>query len=270
MIDPHNCICLPQWLDDYIFNQLKASYCRINKDMVVLHWDKAQLINYLGTYFPRSYTESYCIFKRYFLANERFSKEDSLTLLDFGCGTGGEIIGLAMAITDYRPNIKSLKVKAIEGNKDALDLFIDIKDTFNKHHILQIDSTPSPVKIDDIYDLGILDGILAESRYDLIVSFKAVCEFVTKQEFADKNAYEHLVKFMLPKLTDLGIMLLVDVSSKNEVAQEWLPDLMDQGIQKAKASVIARNQSNNESFMVRHSHQKNDISKIAWRLITSK
>ena len=55
-------ITLPKWLDDLLFNKLSASYCRKNKDLVVLDWGHKDILGYLGTYFPRSLAESYCIF----------------------------------------------------------------------------------------------------------------------------------------------------------------------------------------------------------------
>ena len=45
---------LPQWLDDLIFEECGAKYRRSNSTMVVIDWDKANINNYLGTYFPRS------------------------------------------------------------------------------------------------------------------------------------------------------------------------------------------------------------------------
>lgn len=59
-------VSLPQWLDKYIFSSLNAKYCRSNSDMSVIDWDKKDMLNYLGTYFPRSYTESYCIWSDWF------------------------------------------------------------------------------------------------------------------------------------------------------------------------------------------------------------
>lgn len=260
-------VTLPEWLDDYIFNRLGARYSRSNSDMIVIDWTPDKILNYLGTYFPRSYTEAYCIFKQYLQEKKCFDAVDSLSLLDFGCGTGGEIIGIATAISECRPNIKILNVKAIDGNQYALNRFDDVKDEFNKHHDLQIISNLSAVKIDDFYDLGILDCVL-DKDYDIAISFKAVCEFVTKQQFEEKNAYEHLVKFMLPKMSKNGIMLLVDVTTKNSVANEWLPVMMDKGLKNAGASVIVRNPLNNVVFTVNHSRQQGDISKVAWRMIS--
>lgn len=260
-------VTLPPWLDTLIYDELDGMYCRENSDMTVIDWTRDKILNYLGTYFPRSYTESYCIFKQYLNENEVFLQKDSLKMLDFGCGTGGEIIGFATALSKCRPNIKTLYIKAIDGNRFALNRFEDIRDEFNKRYSLQIEGNPSAIKIDDFYDLGIVDEIL-DYDYDVVVSFKAVCEFVTKQQFEEKNPYEHLTKFMLPRIADDGIMLLVDITTKNNTTQEWLPVLMDNGLKKAGASVIERNVSYNECFVVKHSRQPHgDTSKIAWRLI---
>lgn len=259
-------VTLPEWLDNYIFNDLGARYCRSNSDMIVIDWTPDKILNYLGTYFPRSYAEAYCIFKQYLQTTRSFEIDDSLSLLDFGCGTGGEIIGIATAISETRPNVKVLNVKAIDGNQYALNRFDDVKDEFNKRHSLQIVSNPSALKIDDFYDLSILDSVL-NANYDIVISFKAVCEFVTKQQFDEKNAYECLAKFVLPKMSELSVMLLVDVTTKNNVVHEWLPDMMDRGLKNAGGSVIGRNPYNNVSFVVNHSRQQGDISKVAWRMI---
>lgn len=83
---PH--IVLPQWLDELIFNEMDAKYHRYNSDMVVIEWDKSDILNYLGTYFPRSYAESYCIFSNYFSKNQDLKNKENLSIFDFGCGMG--------------------------------------------------------------------------------------------------------------------------------------------------------------------------------------
>ena len=85
---------LPSWLDDYIFEELGAKYCRSNADMTVIDWDKADVLNYLGTYFPRSYVEAFCIFEDYFRRETGLLERERIAVFDFGSGTGGEIIGL--------------------------------------------------------------------------------------------------------------------------------------------------------------------------------
>ena len=56
-----NNILLPQWLDNLIFNELNAKYCPSFSTMTNIDDDKEKTLNYLGTYFPRSYAESYTI-----------------------------------------------------------------------------------------------------------------------------------------------------------------------------------------------------------------
>lgn len=232
----------------------------------MIDWKPEDILKYLGTYFPRSFTESYCIFNHLLLNADIYSNKECIRLLDFGCGTGGEIIGFATALSEHRSNIKTLRVKAIDGNQYALKKFEDIKDEFNERHQLQIICCPSPLRIDDFYDLSILDSIL-DYNYDIVLSFKAVCEFVTKQQFEEKNAYEYLTKFMLPRIADNGRMLLVDVSTKNNVVQEWLPNLMDAGLRDTSVSIIGSNSGYNDIFIVNHSRKTGDISKVVWRLI---
>jgi hypothetical protein len=59
-------VTLPNWLNELIFETLGAKYCRSNADMTVIDWDKNDILNYLGTYFPRSYAEAYTIFRNKF------------------------------------------------------------------------------------------------------------------------------------------------------------------------------------------------------------
>lgn len=262
----NNSVQLPCWIDTFIFDQLGGTFHKNNDDMTVIDWGPKEIRNYLGTYFPRSYAESYCIFRQVLTDTKIFINKKKLSILDFGCGTGGELFGFASALAEMRPKIESIKVKAIDGNQYALNRFDDIREEFNKIHTLHIKSNPSAIYIEDFYDLNILDSII-DKDYDVILSFKAVCEFVTKQQFEEKNAYEYLLNFMIPRLSENGIMLLVDVSTKNSVSKEWLPDMMDKGLAASEASIIARNQGYNESFIVSHTRQRSDVSKIAWRLI---
>ena len=108
----HDRVVLPKWLDNLIFDQLGAKYQRSNADMTVIDWDKNDVLNYLGTYFPRSYTESYCIFSDFFRNHpKQFANKTELSVFDFGCGTGGEIIGLLTVLSKCCPNIKLSEYK---------------------------------------------------------------------------------------------------------------------------------------------------------------
>ena len=262
-------ITLPKWLDDLIFKELKAQYCPQYSDMTNIDDDMEKTLNYLGTYFPRSYAESYCIFSKYFKANSSaFANKEDLSIFDFGCGTGGEIIGLLTALDEQFPNLKKVRIVTLDGNKNALRLYEKILSVLSKTLSVQIINRDAPIMIDDFYDLSILDSVMNE-QFDIIVSFKAICEFVTKQQFEQNNPYEHIAKFLLPKLKDDGMLLLEDITTKNDVSQQWLPKMMDEGLQKINCTVIDKNEGYNQTYFVKHSHspKPNDNSKVAWRII---
>lgn len=260
-------VSLPQWLDDYIFNQLKANYCPSNADMTVIDWDKSNVLNYLGTYFPRSYAEAYCIFRN-FCTKDMLSWlfRDKVSIFDFGCGTGGEIIGLLSAMDGLLPNIKWVEITVLDGNHNALRIFEDIIKEYSTHVSMNVAYRIIPTVIDDFYDLSILDSILTND-FDIIISCKSICEFVTKERFEKQNPYEHIVKAFLPKLDSLGAMILVDVTTYNNVSQEWLPLMMDSGLSKTGCKVTLKNRGYNQTFTVSHSRQEKDASKVAWRII---
>lgn len=258
---------LPQWLDNLIFEQLGAKYCRCNSDMTVIDWDKNDVLNYLGTYFPRSYAESYCIFCEHLQSLSKiYGGKESLTVFDFGCGTGGEIIGLLNAISENLPNVKEVNIVAMDGNYHALRLLENILSEYSKQTGLKVKNRIVPLTIDDFYDLTVLDRVLKE-KFDIFMSFKAICEFVSKDKFEKQNAYTHIANTFVPKLSTDGIMLLVDVSTYNNVSQEWLPKMMDTGIAQAGCNAFFKNDGFNQSFFVTHSRKQNDISKVAWRII---
>lgn len=259
-------IVLPKWLDSFIFDDLSACYCRKNKDMVVLEWNKDEIKKYLGTYFPRSYAESFCIFSNYLSKESRVYKNcQELSIFDFGCGTGGELIGFIMAVVKHLPNIKKIVIRALDGNTYALrDLECILEKTSQVLH-LDIESYLIPFIIDDFYDMKMVDNIITQS-YDFIISFKAICEFVTKQQFEQQNPYEHIINIFMSKLSSKGVICLADITSFNAVSQDWLPTMLDNASKACNVDILYRNEGFNEDYHISHTHHKNDMSKIAWRI----
>jgi len=261
-------VTLPKWLDDYIFNKLGAKYCRSNSDMAVIDWDKSDMLNYLGTYFPRSYAEACCIFGDYLESDNCLIRSmETISLFDFGCGTGGEIVGLVTQLKKHNERLKEVHVHALDGNHDALRLCESVLNTFSQKSGIDIKVSPIAYTIEDFYDMSILDKVL-QDEYDVIISFKAICEFVTKERFEKDNAYGHIVKTLLPKLKQKGIMLLVDVTSYSDVTKEWLPKMMDAGIKTNLCKIVHKNEGYNQPLYITHSHKSNDVSKVAWRILT--
>ena len=258
---------LPRWLDILIYDGLNANYCPSYADMTNIDDDKEKALNYLGTYFPRSYAESYCIFNEYFNShpNELSDKED-IAIFDFGSGTGGEIFGLLTVLDECFPNIKKVQIVALDGNSNALRLYERILSEFKTLCRFEIKSRPAQIVIDDFYDLSILDSVLEET-FDIIISFKAICEFVPKKQFEEQNPYKHIANFLLPKLNSNGLLLLEDVTFFSDTSQEWLPTMMDNGLKAVDCTIVLKNNGFNQSYYITHSHKHNDKSKVAWRMI---
>ena len=259
-------IVLPKWLDSFIFDDLSACYCRQNKDMVVLEWNKDEIKKYLGTYFPRSYAESFCIFSNYLSKESRVYKNcQELSIFDFGCGTGGELIGFIMAVVKHLPNIKKIVIRALDGNTYALRNLECILEKTSQVLHLDIESYLIPFIIDDFYDMKMVDNIITQS-YDFIISFKAICEFVTKQQFEQQNPYEHIINLFMPKLSSKGVICLADITSFNAVSQDWLPIMLDNAAKTCNVDILYQNIGFNEDYHISHRCYTNDISKIAWRI----
>lgn len=258
---------LPKWIDDKIYGELKAIYCPCCCDMTVIDWSRADITKYLGTYFPRSYVESFCLCSDYFKAHfEEYKDRKNLSLFDFGCGTGGEILGFLDAVEQNLPCVEVVKVRALDGNQHALralERIIDYRKTVSK---LAVNLKTMPVTIDDFYDLGVARSVV-DDTFDFFMTCKAVCEFVTKQQFEENNPYANIIQVFSDILVPDGKMLITDVSTKNGTSNEWLPKMLDVGIKESGATILARNEGFNESFVVKHSHSACDQSKIAWRFI---
>lgn len=259
-------VTLPAWLDTLIFTKIGGRFCKSNSDMTVIDWDKGEILNYLGTYFPRSYVESRGIISLPILSV--FSTSENLRILDFGCGTGGEIIGLLTNIEELLPHVKSVSIVALDGNHHALRIFEKILKEYRKQSRLEITHQIAPITIDDSFDLKILDEIII-GNFDIFVTFKAICEFVTKDQFEGNNPYKKIVDTYLPRLNKMGIMILVDVTTYSNVSKEWLPNMMDRGILGENRILLGKNDGYSQLFQLRHSGTKGltDISKVCWRII---
>lgn len=260
-------ITLPQWLDNLIFEELGAKYCRSNSDMTVIDWDKNDVLNYLGTYFPRSYAESFCIFSEFLTKwPNRFVNRTDISVFDLGCGTGGEIVGLidALQSMQIKPRVH---IYALDGNYHALRLLERIVKEYSNKTDLDVIVDVIPLTIDDFYDLGATLKLLSNYSFDIIMTFKAICEFVTIDRFDNQNAYLHFIRSYLSKLAKDGIMVIADVSTYNITSQEWLPQMLDEGIAANKCNLIMKNEGYNQSFFITHSLFKGDVSKVSWRII---
>lgn len=281
-----HCI-LPQWLDRYIFQHLGAKYEPNHQRYDYnLELDQEENLIYLGTYFPRSFAESYLIFDNMFqveVLRSIYSHKAELNILDIGCGTGGNLLGLLTAISKHCPAILSVNINCIDGNAEALGILNSIVERSKSQFKFRINISISNFRINELLyankPLSEL-GIPEEHKFDFIMSFKFVCELI-KLGY-EKAYYNYSVKF-LPLLSTTGVFLLVDVTTKHNekvynpilLNREINIAIKDLGNYKPILPLPCREHygdcNNNcftqKIFSVQHSQQNIDRSKIAYKMV---
>jgi SAM-dependent methyltransferase len=276
---------LPGWLDDFIYNDLGAEYAPdFQRFEYNLDLTQQENLKYLGTYFPRSYAESFCIFDNIF-QNGKYRKmmgaRDAFNVLSLGCGTGGDLTGLLTAIEKYFPALSIINIWAIDGNKGALDILKKVVNKFQARTAKEIILKTNVSVFETVQEMD-LSGYNT-MRFDFILSFKMICEII----FAgggthDNSYYDFVVKFM-PLLSDEGLCVLLDVTTKAEHAA-YNPILMNCQVNQALREMEGYRTLlplschlyekscweecfTQQRFRVSHSRKGNDASKVSYRVI---
>ena len=279
----------PKWLDKYLFSDLGAKYSPNHSRFEYnLNLNTGEIKVYLGTYFPRSFVEVKSIFEEFSQNSNYLSlvgERTSVSILDLGCGTGGDIFGLLSFLEKYEPSLESIKLLAIDGSQMALRFFEKIMAEFKKHSRLKIDYRIGPVFIESENDLNLVSDVLSD-KYDLILSCKAICEMLAKRRIKNK-AYKQTASMLSSKLTDKGIMLIEDVTIKSPATEKFIPYMLNAELNefvaendefatiyptacKDKESKCINGCFFKKEIRVTHSAKNNDISKIIYRIIGKK
>lgn len=279
---------LPAYIDDFIFNQLNAVYAPdFQRFEYNLDLTGEEIRKYLGTYFPRSYAEAFCIFDNLF-QNKDYQKTISdyktLNILSVGCGTGGDIIGLITAIEKHFPNVSEVSIFAIDGNNEALSILEQNIDRVKNQSSKKINLKTKQTVFSNIPDYLIENEL--NQNFDFILSFKFVCEIISMGKGKFDNSYYAFVMKFLPLLSEYGIFLLLDVTTKPKHTT-YNPILMNKQVNQAirelqkYTTLIPRPCSeygefcfcdcfHQKTFSVTHSKHSNDKSRVAYRLLVSK
>ena len=277
---------LPTWLDQFLFGKLGAQYAPDHEQFTSnLDSDEQKVKIYLGTYFPRSCAESYIIAKDLFqsaVLKEKYQNRSVLNVLDIACGTGGELIGLLLAIFDFLPNVKHITICAIDGNPYALKFFkkilTEVKKNFPEKTIALSNAA---IPLNTKSDLQLLGEIVSED-YDFIFSNKSGNELISIAGDSS-NAYELILNSFASKLSANGLMMVLDVTSKNSNG-EFCPNALNAafnkfvkshpeyrtiipiacGFHEKKCRVSCFTQRH---IQVSHCKKNGDLSKITYRII---
>lgn len=274
---------LPKWLDDYIFQNLGAVYSPDhNRFDYNLDLDKDENHIYLGTYFPRSFAESYSIFRNLLKVaaiNDIYSTKSELNILDVGSGTGGDCLGLLCALEECYDNITHITILCIDGNTEALHILEDIINFYSQRSKIQIILITEEVLIDDVLYKGKnIYKLPANTLFDFVTSSKMVCELVKN---GHNNAYYDYTKKFLPLLSDEGVFLLLDVTTKHN-GITYNPILLNKGVNMAilemdqyktispipcRKYACTCNCFTQKIFSIEHTRRNIDTSKVAYRIV---
>ena len=282
-----NNIILPQWLDRIIFDDFNAIYEPRPEEVVYNPDQSFDFVRlYLGTYFPRSYAEAYGITLQILSIEgflNHFIELEEINLLDFCCGTGGEIIGTIVALQSKLPNLRRVHVDAYDANVEAIRILHHLIPAVNNVSEMKVKININPQCIFIESEQEIKDIVnLSNARYHLIMSFKAINEFIQHKTF-NTNAYELVVSYLSPLLSQYGVFIMSDVATKLNDCTMFYPQIMNVGLNsfiknksayKSIIPVACYNHEGNctgcymqDTFYITHRKKSRDISKIAYRVL---
>lgn len=281
--------CLPAWLDEFIFNQLNAEYAPdYQKFDYNLTLTKEENLKYLGTYFPRSYAESFCIFDN--ISQNRAYQQavferQTMNILSVGCGTGGDLIGLLTIIEKYC-HTTTVNIWAIDGNKEALSILKKIISKFSGISTKKITLNLYTSIFTSIAAIDLLEYKINNIKFDFILSFKMICEIISEGKGLYDNSYYDFVLKFVPLLSKEGLCILLDVTTKAEHTT-FNPILMNRQVNQALRELkdyqtllpLSCNLYEErctvdcfcqKTFVVTHLKHSADKSKVAYRVIANK
>ena len=213
---------LPRWLDDLIFRELGASWDPSPDDAEHNLYSREPMVKeYLGTYFPRSYGEAFCIADNLF-QNEIFRSAlgNEISILDIGCGTGGEILGLLCVIDKYLPSDVAISVYACDGNSTALRYMAKAVGTFAVRSGRAVSVSKTCHKARSGTGLSCMAKRVRNERFDFILCCK-MCGELLSSGVSDSPYFSVAEKFSGLLKPD-GVMLILDLANRPQGCDEYL------------------------------------------------
>lgn len=205
---------------NYLYNELRAKYQKSPSAVESnLENSKEKNLEYLGTYFPRSFVEAYHIYSNLFSDKyvfKKYEKKNVIKILDIGSGTGGSLFGLIQAIMENFEG-KVIKVVSIEGNQDAVNLQVQIFKDLNRVMNLnnRVEGAAYTITFNNKNELeSKLSKLGMDDTVDIMQSFKVVNEFYRRDYDTNKGMYSHLLYLGDKWLKKSGILCIVDVTNK--------------------------------------------------------
>ncbi len=275
---------LPKWLDDFIFKEMKGNYSPdYNKYSYNLNLSHNDNLTYLGTYFPRSYAESFCIFDDLFKntkVQKRLSYLSEVSILSIGSGTGGDLFGLLTAIEKYFKTIKKIQIICLDGNSHSSIILLKILERYKLTSNKLIEVKTETALIQDFFSGKVSLPTLESLAFNFIVSSKMICELISN---GYSDSFYTYCKKLIPSLDYTGFFLLLDVTTKHDELN-YNPVLMNHQINRALKElrdyktliplpcnkyeeICDKECFTQQTFEISHTQKKYDKSKVTYRII---
>lgn len=207
-------------LEKYIFEVLGGVYSPSYLEAVDnLGNDEERNLRYLGTYFPRTFVEAYCIYDNIFsnrAVYEKFASLARINILIIGSGTGGDLVGL-LSVLNTKFSNKQIYIYSFDGNKKALSYQRNIVNAFysyseNNGNIIK-GNTYTRVFDKDRTLVKVFEEELGEEFFHIIQSFKFGNELYNS--LVNENVFYDLIYIAEEYLDESGIFVMEDVTIKN-------------------------------------------------------
>ena len=224
---------LPEWVSELVFDRFGATHRPASRSLsynMNLDADRERILNYLGTYFPRSVAETFVVFDS--LLSDKtmsgaFASEDCLRVCSVGTGTGGDLLGLLLAIAKRVPSVKSIDVASIEGNADAHRVMREI--ILEASRVIDVELGMSLVNhvFEAPRPFANLNGFLPRSsdRFDFVICSKMLNE-LDGARVSERPYYEFCESFS-QLLRPMGTIMVLDITSPNGAGGEWTPKALN-------------------------------------------
>lgn len=186
------------------------------------------------------------------------------------------------------PNLKRINIDAFDANAYAIRFLYHLIETVVKSGNIRVNININPQGLYVSSEQELSDLVnLTNVQYHFIVSFKALNEFVQHSTFTNRNVYSLISSYFLPLLSNEGVFILSDVTTKLNNSELFYPEILNAGINSFVCScknefktlypypcyfyeMTCNGCYMQDIFTVSHSRKRNDVSKVAYRIICRK